>query len=73
MIDDDLPLTLRPGPAGSAALTSLVHEDLTPYSVDDLNTRITTLEAEVQRVRNVLESKKNRLSEAQALFSFKGS
>lgn len=73
MIDDDLPLSLRPGPAGSAALTSLVHEDLTPYSVEDLNQRISILESEVVRVREALERKKNRLSEASALFSFKGS
>ncbi len=73
MIDEDLPLSLRAGPAGSAALISLVHEDLTPYSVDDLQQRIATLEAEVGRVRDALDRKKNRLSEAQALFSFKGS
>ncbi|WP_040410000.1 DUF1192 domain-containing protein [Asticcacaulis sp. AC402] len=73
MIEDELPLSLRPAPAGNAALQSLVREDLTPYSVDDLAARIVALEGEVKRVRDTLESKKNRLSEAQALFSFKGS
>ncbi|MBW8881871.1 MAG: DUF1192 domain-containing protein [Asticcacaulis sp.] len=73
MIDDDLPLSLRPASPGGGALTSLVHEDLTNYSVEDLSQRIITLEGEIRRVREVLESKKNRLSEASALFSFKGS
>ena len=73
MIDDDLPLSLRPAQSGAGTLTSLVHEDLSPYSVEDLASRIVTLEAEIRRVRDVLDNKKNRLSEASALFSFKGS
>ena len=73
MIEDELPLSLRLAPAGAGALQSLLHEDLTPYSVEDLASRIITLEAEIKRVRDALESKKNRLSEASALFSFKGS
>lgn len=69
MIEDDLSLPQRvPG-----ALNTLVKEDLTPYSVEDLNQRIVTLEGEIRRVRDALDSKKNRLSEAAALFSFKGS
>jgi uncharacterized small protein (DUF1192 family) len=69
MIEDDLSLPQRvPG-----ALSALVKEDLTPFSVEDLSQRIVTLEAEIRRVRDALDSKKNRLSEAQALFSFKGS
>ncbi|ESQ87337.1 hypothetical protein ABAC460_20145 [Asticcacaulis sp. AC460] len=73
MIDDDLPLSLRPAQGGASALQGLVHEDLTPYSVEDLASRIVTLEGEIKRVRDALDSKKNRLSEASALFSFKGS
>lgn len=73
MIDDELPLSLRQAQGGGSALQGLVREDLTPYSVEDLASRIVTLEAEIKRVRDTLDSKKNRLSEASALFSFKGS
>lgn len=73
MIDDDLPLSLRTGPKGAAALNGLLHEDLDPYSVDDLKERIEMLESEIRRVAEAMEKKKNRLSEASALFSFKTS
>ncbi|EGF91135.1 hypothetical protein ABI_25490 [Asticcacaulis biprosthecium C19] len=73
MIDEELPLSLRQAQGGGSALQSLVHEDLSPYSVEDLASRIVTLEAEIKRVRDTLDNKKNRLSEASALFSFKGS
>lgn len=73
MIDDDLPLSLRPAPKGAAALNGLLHEDLDPYSVDDLKERIEMLESEIRRVTEAMDKKKNRLSEASALFSFKTS
>ena len=73
MIDDDLPLSLRPTPKGATALNGLLHEDLDPYSVNDLKERVEMLEGEIQRVIAAMEKKKNRLSEASALFSFKTS
>ena len=72
MNDDDLPLSLRNLSQGSAALSGLAREDLDPYSADDLTARITALEAEIQRAKDALDKKKNRLSAAEALFSFKG-
>ncbi len=73
MTDDDLPLSLRVAARGPAALKGLATEDLDPYSVDDLQERIAALEAEIQRSAAAIERKKNRLSEASALFSFKTS
>ncbi len=73
MIDDDLPLSLRSAARGSVALNGLVLEDLDPYSVSDLNERIALLQSEISRATDAMERKKNRLSEASALFSFKGS
>lgn len=73
MNDDDLPLSLRTLSQGSAALNGLAREDLDPYGVEELNARIAVLEAEIGRVRDAIERKKNRLSAAEALFSFKGS
>ena len=72
MNDDDLPLTLRNLSQGSAALSGLAREDLDPYSVEDLDARIAALEAEIARAREAQGRKKNRLSAAEALFSFKG-
>ena len=70
MIEDDLPVAFK---SGHAALSGLVREDLDPYSVEDLQTRIETLESEIGRAREAMERKKNRRSAADALFSFKGS
>lgn len=72
MNDDDLPLSLRNLSQGAHALSGLAREDLDPYSADDLNARIEMLEAEIRRVRDAIDKKKNRLSAAEALFSFKG-
>jgi len=52
-------------------LHGLVHEDLDPYSVEDLEARIEALQGEITRVREIMERKKNRRSAADALFSFK--
>jgi len=68
MIEDDLPLSHRTAPA----LIALAREDLDTYSVDDLQDRISLLEAEIARARAAMDSKKNRRSAADALFSFKG-
>lgn len=72
MIEDDLPLKFR-NAEGAAALIALTREDLDPYSVEDLATRVTLMEGEIKRIKAALERKKNRLSDADALFSFKGS
>lgn len=72
MIEDDLPQMFKTA-AGTAALTGLAREDLDPYSVEDLAERISLLEGEIERSRAAMERKKNRLSAAEALFSFKGS
>ncbi|ESQ86303.1 hypothetical protein AEAC466_03645 [Asticcacaulis sp. AC466] len=52
-------------------LTALVREDLDPYSVEDLEARIETLESEIARARSAMDRKINRRSAADALFSFK--
>ena len=65
--DDNEPLAARSG----GPLHSLVREDLDPYSVEDLAVRIEMLEAEIVRVTEIMERKKNRRSAADALFSFK--
>lgn len=75
MIDDDTPDSLFAGSGGSAAaglVPRLGKEDLDPLSVEDLKGRIAALEAEIIRVRAAIESKQNRRSAADALFSFKG-
>ena len=72
MNDDDLPLTMRTAASGAMALNGLAREDLEPYSVGDLEARIASLETEIGRVRAAIDKKKNRLSAAEALFSFKG-
>jgi uncharacterized small protein (DUF1192 family) len=73
MIDDELPMSLQTPAKGVAALGGLVREDLDPYSVEDLEDRISVLEGEIRRARETVERKKNRRSAADALFSFKGS
>lgn len=73
MNEEDLPLSLRNASRGAAALTGLSKEDLDPYSVEELAERVNALEAEIVRAREAIDRKKNRLSAAEALFSFKGS
>ena len=54
-----------------AALADAGREDLDLYSVEELEERIATLEAEIGRTRRALDSKCNRKSAAESLFSFK--
>lgn len=61
--------TTGSGPA--SALHALTHEDLSLYSVGDLDERAARLEAEIVRTRSALEQKKTGRSAADALFSFK--
>lgn len=61
---------LEPRPVRGEALAALVREDLDPYSVEDLQDRIATLESEVARARAAIERKNARRSDADALFRF---
>ncbi|WP_303827728.1 DUF1192 domain-containing protein [Asticcacaulis taihuensis] len=65
--DDNEPLARQ----NAGPLHGLVREDLDPYSVEDLEARIETLQGEINRAKTALERKKNRRSAADALFSFK--
>lgn len=73
MSEEEILPVFKAGAGRSSALFALVHEDLSIYSVDDLQERIETLETEIQRARGALDKKKNGRSAADALFSFKGS
>jgi uncharacterized small protein (DUF1192 family) len=73
MNEDDLPLSLRNANRGVLALAGLMKEDLDPYSVEELSERVAALEGEIARAKEAIDRKKNRLSAAEALFSFKGS
>ncbi len=61
---------LEPRPERGAALKALVREDLDLLSVDELSERIETLEAEIGRVRQAIQSKQSKKSAADALFNF---
>jgi len=67
MQDDNEPLARQ----NAGPLHGLIREDLDPYSVEDLEARMETLQAEISRTNDALERKKNRRSAADALFSFK--
>lgn len=62
MDDDD-----RPRPRGDAA-SLLAKEDLSPYSQDELATRIEQLQAEIARVEKHRQSAAAHRSAADALF-----
>lgn len=49
-------------------LVLLTKQDLDPFSVEELNTRIAVLEAEIGRVRHKIEGAVNHLASAEALF-----
>lgn len=59
--------------AGGDVLQALLREDLDPYAVVDLEARISSLEAEISRIREAIQSKSSQRSEADALFNFKNS
>ena len=61
---------LENDPAGGDSLHALIREDLEPYSVTDLETRIAALEAEIARVKAAIVSKSSQRSAADALFKF---
>lgn len=64
MDSDDLEPRKRRG----EALLALAREDLELLGIEELNERITALEAEIVRIRNQLERKQGSLSAAEALF-----
>ncbi|HEY0311020.1 MAG TPA: DUF1192 domain-containing protein [Allosphingosinicella sp.] len=49
-------------------LTQLVKQDLDPLSVEELHTRIETLEGEIARVRAKIDASVTHMSAAEALF-----
>jgi uncharacterized small protein (DUF1192 family) len=49
-------------------LTLLTRQDLDPLSIDELHTRIATLEAEIERVRAKIDASVNHRASAEALF-----
>ena len=52
----------------SDTLSSLINEDLSQLGLEELEERITTLKAEIERTKVVLESRKGSLADAEALF-----
>ena len=52
----------------SDTLSALINEDLSQLGLEELEERITTLKAEIERITAVLESKKGSRSDAEALF-----
>lgn len=66
-MDDD-----RPRPRGDAA-TLLAKEDLSPYSLAELDERVELLEAEIARVLNHRNKSAAHRSAADALFGKPGS
>jgi uncharacterized small protein (DUF1192 family) len=66
-MDDD-----RPRPRGDAA-SLLAKEDLSPYSVAELDERVELLEAEIARVRSHRERSAKHRNAADALFGKPGS
>lgn len=67
MIEDDLPR-----PKGDAA-SELAAEDLSPYSLEELEARIELLEAEIARVESHRLKAAAHISAADALFKKPGS
>ena len=52
----------------SDTLSVLINEDLSQLGLEELEERITTLKAEIERITAVLESKKGSRADAEALF-----
>lgn len=61
-IDDNLPLR------GSDPLSQLIREDLDPLSIDELQARIETLKAEIQRCETKIGAASSHRNAADALF-----
>ena len=52
----------------SDTLSAVINEDLSQLGLEELEERITTLKAEIERITAVLESKKGSRADAEALF-----
>ena len=52
----------------SDTLSALINEDLSQLGLEELEERITTLKAEIERITAVLEGKKGSRANAEALF-----
>ena len=52
----------------SDTLSALINEDLSQLGLEELEERITTLKAEIERITAVLESKEGSRADAEALF-----
>lgn len=59
---------LEPRQRRGEALAALAREDLSLLGIEELNERISALEAEIARIRYQLEKKRGSLSAAEALF-----
>ena len=61
---------LEPRPQRGEPLRALSREDLDVYAVEDLQERISALEAEIARSRAAIETKRSKKNAADALFNF---
>ena len=52
----------------SDTLSALINEDLSQLGLEELEERITTLKAEIERITAVLKSKKGSRTDAEDLF-----
>ncbi|MGB6085965.1 DUF1192 domain-containing protein [Parvibaculum sp.] len=59
---------LEPRQRRGEALAALAREDLSLLGIEELNQRITALEAEIARIRDQLEKKRGSRSAAEAFF-----
>lgn len=59
---------LEPRQRRGEALAALAREDLTLLGIEELNERITALEAEIARIHDQLGKEQGSLSAAEALF-----
>ena len=59
---------LEPRKRRSEALAALAREDLSLLGIEELTERIAALEAEIARIRLLLDKKKDSRSAAEALF-----
>lgn len=62
---------LEPRLVRGANLTVLSREDLDLYSVEELNERIETLNAEIERSKRAISGKQAKKNAADALFNFR--
>jgi uncharacterized small protein (DUF1192 family) len=62
---------LEPRAARGAPLVALTREDLDGYSVEDLQQRISGLQAEIERSRAAIEGKSSQRNAADAMFNFR--